>query len=353
MKRPSRSRACTIGMLVVALTIGACGSPTPPPSGTAAAGAAGTTQAPDPTATPDPRQTAAAPSTTKPASSPAPTVAPSPTLPPTPAAVVTTHDEPVWTIDKALTLQGTAGTTTWQRVMFAARTVSLRWKATPADDAGCKFAYSLESSTLKKPAKGTDKASTAKAATGKRNVLIKYGDGELTVKTDCATWSMKIVPTGHPGVVIKRDTRTDKTTATAATALNDALAEATTDWWLNTSYRYVGSSRPRVISKKVTVDITYELPKWTAPDGTDPALVEEWKTAMAGMKHHTQGEAAIAVQAAGRYLASLTKTRFSSMRAMKDYFDTKGDKALDKAQDRLQAYNELTFWGASQGAFLD
>jgi hypothetical protein len=71
------------------------------------------------------------------------------------------------------------------------------------------------------------------------------------------------------------------------------------------------------------------------------------------MKKHEQGEAAIALQAAGRYLASLTKSRFSSVKAMEKYFDTKADKWIDWSSDRMDEYNELTDWGGAQGAYIE
>jgi hypothetical protein len=37
---------------------------------------------------------------------------------------------------------------------------------------------------------------------------------------------------------------------------------------------------------------------------------------------------------------------------MKKYFDQKGDKYLDWARDRSQAYDEATGWGENQGAYL-
>ena len=122
--------------------------------------------------------------------------------------------------------------------MFAAKTVSLRWTGTPADKTGCKLSFQLESKALPKTLKVSDKTTNSKALSGKKDVLIKYGDGKVTVKTDCATWSLKVVPTGHPGVAIKRATDATRTKATDAAGLNEALAESHVDWWLSTNYTY-------------------------------------------------------------------------------------------------------------------
>ncbi len=284
---------------------------------------------------------------------PSPSAAPSATATPTPAEALTVHAVPVWTFDKPLTLKGTAGAYLWPTAYLAARTISLRWSGTPADAAGCKLAYTLQAKTLPKTVKGTDKTSNAKALKGSRNVPIKYGTGEIGVTTDCAKWTLKIVPTGHPGVVIKRETDTTKTKATTAAGLNEALADSHLDWWLGTSYKYTGTGNPRVISKKITLSLTYELPKWSPPEGTSPQLVTDWKAALAAMKKHEQGEAAIALQAAGRYAASLTRSRFSSVRAMEKYFDAKFDKWLDWSSDQQEEYDKLTDWGGAQGAYIE
>ena len=134
--------------------------------------------------------------------------------------------------------------------------------------------------------------------------------------------------------------------------LNDALAESSVDWSLRTNYRYVGTARPSVLSVRVTVDITTDLPKWAPPAGTNDYLVAGWNAALAGMRRHTQGEAVIAVQAAGRFLGAATKTKFTSVKAMQRYFDQVADKYLDWASDRMRSYNEKTIWGETQGAFI-
>lgn len=346
---PRNARLLAASILSIALVAGGCAgaaqSPAPAadPPETAAAVVATPTVAPAKTPPLTPARTPA----------PSPSAAPSPTPTPAPAEVLTVAAVPVWTFDKPLTLKGTAGAYVWPTAYLAARTISLRWAGTPTDDTGCKLAYTLEAKTLPKKVKGTDKTSNAKPLKGSRNVLIKYGTAEIGVTTDCAKWTLKIVPKGHPGVVIKRDTDKTKTKETTAAGLNDALAESHVDWWLNTNYKYTGSGSPRVVSKKVTLTLTYELPKWSPPAGTDPELVSDWKAALAAMKKHEQGEAAIALQAAGRYLASLTKSRFSSVRAMEKYYDAKGDKWIDWASDQLEDYNELTYWGGAQGAFIE
>ncbi|OGO58285.1 MAG: hypothetical protein A2Z32_04795 [Chloroflexi bacterium RBG_16_69_14] len=265
---------------------------------------------------------------------------------------MTTSDDYVWTIDKALTLKGGPGTWKWTRVLFAAKTVSLRWKATPAGAAGCAFKYRLESASLPKAVGGSAKASTSKAVGGSKNATIKYGDGVVTITSDCASWSLSIVPTGHPGVVIKRTTETTKTAATTAAGLNEALADSQADWDLGTNYNYSVGGTYRIVSLTVTVHVTDELPAWTAPSGTDPALIAAWTTALAGMKRHTQGEAAIAVQSAGRYLASITKRSFTSFKAMDTYLDQLADKTFDWYDAKSDTYNENTMWGETQDAYI-
>lgn len=312
-----------------------------------------------------PEATASPPVAASPATSPSPSVGPTATATATPTPTIAPSASPspsapsvttvtgfVWTVDKPLVLRGVAGTTEWTNVLFAAKTVSLRWQATPADAKGCSFRYQLTSPSLSKVIKEGGKAKTAKPIGGSRDLTIKYGDGKVTVTTDCSAWLVKVTPTGHPGIAIKRDTEQTVTKASTVYDLNRALAESQVDWWLTNNYRYTGTSRPRVVSVKVTVDLTYELPSWTPPAEASPTLVEDWNTALAGMKRHEEGEVAIAVQAAGRFIAAASKTSFTSVKAMKKYFDQKGDKYLDWARDRSRAYDEATGWGETQGAYL-
>jgi hypothetical protein len=346
---PRNARMFAATTLSIALIAGACSSASPSIAPAADVPGSPTSATPAPTVEP----TRTPPQTPARTPAPSPSLAPSPTPAATPAEVVTVNAVPVWAFDKPLTLKGTAGTHLWTTALLAARTISLRWSGTPADREGCRLAYTLEATSPAKTVKGSDKTTNAKSLSGRRNVLIKYATGQITVKTDCAKWTLKVVPTGHPGIILKRDTDTTRTTATTAYGLNDALSDSHIDWWLNTSYKYMGTNNPRVASKTITLDVTYELPKWSAPEGTDPQLVSDWKAALAGMKRHEQGEAAIAMQAAGRYLASLTKSRFTSKKAMEGYFDAKGDKWIEWSNDRIELYDELTDWGGAQGAFID
>ena len=95
------------------------------------------------------------------------------------------------------------------------------------------------------------------------------------------------------------------------------------------------------------------MPAWKAPDGTDQALIDDWNAALKGMRTHIEGEAAIGIQAAGRYLAASTKKTFSSVAAMNRYRDKLSDKWLDWASDKTESYNEATDYGYAQGAFIE
>ncbi len=334
----------------LAIVLGACGSDAAPstipvtPQPTIAEPSATPAPTPSPTPAPTPKPTPL------PTPSASPSAAPSPS-PSAPAARMV--DDWVWTYEKRpLTLAGEAGTTTWSKVLFATNTASLKWTATPETSAGCTFRYRLESSALSKPAAATQKVKGAKAASGTRNLTVKYADGKLTVTTDCKSYKVKLTATGHPGVVIKQANDPSKATGTTATELNDALAESYGDWSLNTSTRYYSGGTIRVSTYKITIPIQYELPKWTPPEGTDPALVAAWTAALKNMRRHTEGEAAIGIQAAGRYLASLSKKRFPSVAAMNRYLDDKSEKQFEWARDKAKAYNEATQYGWTQGGFI-
>jgi hypothetical protein len=71
------------------------------------------------------------------------------------------------------------------------------------------------------------------------------------------------------------------------------------------------------------------------------------------MRYHVGGEAAIGIQAAGKYLASSTKKTFPSVAAMNKYRDKLSDKWIDWASDKTEAYNEATEYGYTQGAFIE
>lgn len=345
-----------IALAGLALAVAACGNTPTPTQLPASAPPASITPTPAPTPAPTPSPTPAPTPAPAPTPSPTPsaTLAPSPSPTPSPSAAAVTIDDYAWVYEKRpMTLRGTAGTTTWTKVLFGAKTVELRWSAAPATSEGCSFRYKVESKALSKPVSGSSKTKNAKTTTGSRNMTINYGDGKVTVTTTCEKFTLKAVSTGHPGVVIKPANDPYKATGATATELNNELAEAGTDWGIFTSYTYLIGGSPRVTKVTVRVDLDYELPKWTPPDGTDPALVDAWNVALKNMRRHIEGEAAIAVQAGGRYAASLTKKSFSSKAAMEKYYDTKSDKAIDNASNRHEQYNEDTQYGYTQGAYIE
>ena len=341
-----RSPSFIVAVPILALIVTACGSN--PPSATPASPTP--TAAPTATLTPTPAPTPAPTPSPSATALPTPAVSPSPSASPVAAEKIV--EDYVWTIDKPLVLKGAAGTSRWTRILFAANTVDLRWSATPASATNCSFRYTLESRALKSPARGTAKTKSSKPASGSRSVAIKYGDAKLAVVTDCAKWQIKFVPTGHPGVKIERRTEYTRASGTTAAELNEALVDAHADWSLNTSYTYY-SAPVRVRTVTVTVRVTSELPKWKAPEGADPDLVKAWSAAIAGTKRHLEGHAAIAVQTAGRYLAAArAKKSFTSLPAMRRYFDKTSDRFLDAASDRIEKYDEYTYYGSNQGAFI-
>jgi predicted secreted Zn-dependent protease len=267
---------------------------------------------------------------------------------------VTLVEDWVWAYEKRpLTLSGKAGATTWTKVLFAAKTVDLKWTATPASPSGCTFRFRVESASLAKAVTGSQKIKGSKAASGSRGLTVKYGDGKITVTTDCATYALKIVSTSHPGMTIRQSNDPYKATGTTASELNDAMAEAWADWAIRTSTKYYSGGTIRVASFTLSLGIDYELPAWKAPEGTDQALIDAWNVALKGMRKHVEGEAAIGIQAAGRYLAASTKTSFGSMSAMNKYRDKLSDTWLDWASDKSDAYNKATDYGYTQGAFLE
>jgi hypothetical protein len=359
----SLARSACCGLAAVALLVTACGGGGSPAPGTAAPEASATAAAQEtPTPAPEtvpPTSTPAAVATPEPAT-PAPTVAPSPTpVPsatptPTPAAVATTVEDYVWAYQKQpLSLTGIAGTSRWTRVLLGAKTVELRWKATPDSAAGCLFSYALGSKQMAKAVKATEKLKGAKARSGARPATVNYGDGTLSVTTDCATWSMRVAATGNPGLTIKQRNDPYKATGTTAAELNDELYEAELDWSYRYNYKYYAGNPIRVTSVTMTLPIDYELPTWAAPEGTDPALVASWKSAVAGMQTHLRGEAALVIQAVGRSLvAAQKKTSFPSVRAAESYYDKSSERVFDGASERFEAYNEYTDYGYEQGAYV-
>ncbi len=252
-----------------------------------------------------------------------------------------------------MSLSGTAGTTTWTKVLFGAQTVALKWTATPASSAGCAFKYRIEAKTLPKAVAAAQKVKGAKAGSGSRTVATKYGDGVVTVTTDCAKYTLRMTSASHPGLTIKQSTDPYKVTGTTATELNEGLAKASADWSFRMSTKYYKGGTIRVSSFTVMVPIQYELPKWTPPEGTDQALIDSWKTALKGMRTHVEGEAAIGIQAAGRFVNSSTKKTFGSVGAMTKYRDKGSDKWIDVASDKTDTYNADTEWGYTQGAYIE
>ena len=260
----------------------------------------------------------------------------------------------MWTYEKRpLSVKGTAGITIYPKVLFGAKTVQLSWTAKPAASAGCTFRYKVESSSLPKAVSGSQKAKGAKAASGKRSLAPKYGDGKLTVTTDCGSWSLKAVSTGHPGLAIKQSNDPYKTTGATSTELNEALAKAYADWGIRSNTKYYSGGTIRVASFTATIDIGYELPAWKAPEGTSQSLIDSWNTAHKNMRRHIEGEAAIGIQATGKYLAGSTKKKFSSLSAMNKYRDKLSDKWIDWASDKMDAYNVATQYGYTQGAYME
>jgi hypothetical protein len=268
--------------------------------------------------------------------------------------VVRTVEDYVWAFEKrALTLKGSAGTSRWTRVLFAARTVDLRWKATPATSAGCTFRYQVESTALAKPLKVTAKLKGSKAGSGSRAMTIKYGNGVVTVTTDCLSWSLKVVSTGHPGITLKQSSDAYRAKGTTAAELNDALFDADLDWSWRYLYKYTTGGTVRLTSITITARMTYEMPTWTPPEGTDPLLVEKWKAALVGLRKHLDGEAALGIQYIGRFLAAAQKkSSFSSLSALEKYLERVNDRSFDAADERYDDYNKYTDYGWKQGAYL-
>ena len=352
----SHHRTAGCALLVLALVVGACGGGGSPGAPTETAGSsprADVTPTPAPTATATIAPTATPAPVTTP--SPAPTATPVPTPTPTPAAVTATVDDWTWTYAKhPLTLKGTPGTWTWKKVLFGAQTVDLRWKATAASSAGCTFRYQVASKSLPKTVKASAKVKGTKPATGTRSLTVKYGDGTVGVTTDCATWSVKLVATSWPGITLKQTNDTYKAKGTTAAALNEELYDAEADANWRYLYKYTTGGGTRLKSLTATLKLTYELPAWKAPEGTDPTLVAEWKAAVAAMRTHLCGEAALEIQYVGRFLAAgQKKTSFSSLGAMEKYLDKINDRQFDSYADRHEAYNESVNYGIDQGAWVD
>lgn len=356
----SHHRIAGCALVVVALIVGACGGgASPGPAGPGAATSpipsAEATPVATPPSTPAPTPEPTATPVAIATPTPTPAVTPVPTPAPTPAAVTTTVDAWTWTYAKhPLTLKGTPGTWTWTRVVFGAQTVDLRWKATAASSAGCTFRYRVESRQLPKTVKASTKVKGTKPASGTRSLTVKYGDGKVGVTTDCATWSVKLVATSWPGITLKQTNDTYKAKGTTATSLNEELYDAEADSNWRYLYKYTTGGGARLQSLTATVKITYELPAWTPPEGTDPELVASWKSAVAGMRTHLFGEAALQVQYVGRFLAQgKQKTSFASLSAMEKYFDKINDKLYDWMSDRYEAYNKSVDYGLDQGAWVD
>lgn len=208
------------GLISIALVAGSCSStstsPAPPsPAATVASPIAVLPRSPSasPNATPRlpaPSADPATPPTPTPSPSPSPTTTPAPSLAPiTPqASEELVVDAYAWVFDKhPMTLAGEAGTTRFTRVLFGAKTVDLRWKAA-GDGTACTFAATVESRLMAKPVRVSAKVRAGRPAAGTRGITANYGDATITVTTDCARWSIKAVSTGHPGLVIKQQTRT-------------------------------------------------------------------------------------------------------------------------------------------------
>lgn len=340
-----RGASTIIAIAAGAFVIGCSSQPTtatPPASVEPSAALVATLSpepSPSPTSTPTPRPTPSAAPATSPATSPAP------------AGLVV--DDFVWAWDKPLTLTGTAGDSRWNKVLFGSQTVDLRWTAKPTDASGCTLSYEVTSS-LAKPVKGSVKAKSAKAASAKKAATPKYGDGTVAVATDCASWTLKVVPTGHPNIKIKKVDSKFKTTGSTAEELNAALAKAWMPWTLSWQGRYRSSSPIRVVSLTPTARLRFKVPSWQPPEGTDPELIESWKAASAGMRHHLDGQAAMAIQAAGRFRnAAYAKRSFSSAPAARKYYNKVRSRYFDQWIDRATDYNETTQFGSMQGAFIE
>ena len=92
----------------------------------------------------------------------------------------------------------------------------------------------------------------------------------------------------------------------------------------------------------------------------EAALAAQWSRLCVGSRacvllsrnRRQEGEAAIGIQAAGRYLAASTKKTFPSVSAMSKYYDRLGDRFIDSASERTKAYNKATNYGYDQGAFI-
>ena len=367
-QRPELAHICgwpRLAAMLVSITLaaGACSATSPAPPSTAslsiASPVAATSRPPDPTPTllepsthtPPPASTPTPTPTPAPApsSSPTPSPAPSPTPTASTAPAETVVDTYAWVFDKhPMTLKGEAGTTRFTHVLFGAKTVDLRWKA-EGHGTACAFAASVVSSLMARTVKLSAKVKAAKPASGTRGITANYGDATITVTTDCAAWSIRAVSTGHPGLVIKQQTRTFAIEGDTAAPVKDGLDDAHLDWWINYTYRY-RTPPLRLTSLKTTVRVVSNLPAWTPPAAASQTLIAEWKTAIAALRTHQAGDAVIAIQAAGRFQESAARrTGYRSPTAMQDAIERRCSSAIESAQDRINEYDIFTRRGFTQG----
>jgi predicted secreted Zn-dependent protease len=130
--------------------------------------------------------------------------------------------------------------------------------------------------------------------------------------------------------------------------------DAYTDWKTKWDYTYDSAANGFYVSSAtVSLDITFTLPRWTAPKDTDRAMLNEWKAYFAALMVHESGHSNVAWQCADKLLNNLNrKNIFGNRTELKEFVETEGKKCLTEAKEKNLIYDKQTDNGAKQGARL-
>jgi predicted secreted Zn-dependent protease len=128
--------------------------------------------------------------------------------------------------------------------------------------------------------------------------------------------------------------------------------DAYTEWYVNWSYpNLIMNENCTTGLIKVTITITYTLPKWKIPPDVSPTLVDKWTAYMNALQKHEDGHQQIAIDAGFEILQTLHDLPpYPSCAELERVADAAGEKLLNQFRQKEAAYDQTTNHGESQGS---
>lgn len=271
-----------------------------------------------------------------------------------------TRDVPLFAGPATLRLSGEDGVYAWGEVRFGAREVRARVSLAPADT-GCVARLRLS----RKDEVVADEWFAAPAgveALDTRDLEVDYATGSLALRSDCPSWSLRLVPLDDPEVELVLRERTYRVRGRTLPALRAQTHRLKgewagyTDWTTAWTFDWRGAADGRTCSVtrgSVEVEARLTLPRWKPPANVDPALVRGWERFLERLRMHELGHVTIALQGAAaiddRLDAGLEARDCTRVRKRANAAATRIFERYEAASDR---YDEATRHGLAQGTRL-